>query len=484
LSRLAIEVPDAEVQDMLTACARNILQAREIEDGLPVLHVGPTIYRGLWLVDGHFLVEAARYLGHDEVADAGVEVLLRRVRPDGSIIQLAEHRYLKETGVAITTLVRQAELSGDLERLRRHWPTITAAVGHIERLRAAAYELPADHPAFGLMPEGFADGGLGGTRAEYTTALWTLVGLSYAAKGAHLLGASEDQERFGQLYDELKKDFERSAQDQRRPLPGGTGHYLPMLLPGSGGHHFVVGVPEEEVPRWRQPQPETATWALCHAIHPGEVFAPEDTYVQDLLRLFDVRDDEEGIPATTGWLPFQAVWTYAGAFAAQVWLWAGQPTKAVDYLYAFANHAAPTRVWREEQSLRASGRDEICGDMPHNWASAEFIRLVRHLLLFERGDTLEILPAVPAHWTRPGQRIHLERSPTRFGRVSLTAECEKRRFVVRIRCQAHDPAVTGTVILPEGYRSAVTVDGVPVDAHAGRVPVRLTDRDTVVEAER
>src|SRR6185436_4205527 len=107
LTRLAIEVPDPDVQDMLVACARNILQAREIEDGLPVLHVGPTIYRGLWLVDGHFLVEAARYLGLDEVADAGVEVLLRRVNPDGSFSQLEGYPYLKATGIAVATLVRQ-----------------------------------------------------------------------------------------------------------------------------------------------------------------------------------------------------------------------------------------------------------------------------------------------------------------------------------------------------------------------------------------
>jgi hypothetical protein len=91
----------------------------------------------------------------------------------------------------------------------------------------------------------------------------------------------------------------------------------------------------------------------------------------------------------------------------------------VDYLYAFANHAAPTRVWREEQSLRATDNRQLCGDMPHNWASAEFIRLVRHLLVMERGETLELLPGLPAAWLYPGATLRLERTPTRFGPISL-----------------------------------------------------------------
>ena len=72
-------------RDMLTSCARNILQAREIQNGLPVFQVGPTIYRGLWVVDGHFMLEAAQYLGYRAEAFKGVDTLLKRVDADGSI---------------------------------------------------------------------------------------------------------------------------------------------------------------------------------------------------------------------------------------------------------------------------------------------------------------------------------------------------------------------------------------------------------------
>ncbi|GAA2643897.1 hypothetical protein GCM10010307_48000 [Streptomyces vastus] len=462
VQRLPLTVPDPAVQDMLTACARNMLQAREIEQDLPVLHVGPTIYRGLWLVDGHFLLEAARYLGWDDTADAGLEVLMRRVRPNGSIVQLDSEPYVKETGIAIATLVRQAELTGSAEELRRRWPTVRAAVTHIAELREQAAELPADHPLRGLLPEAFGDGGLGGCRAEYTTTMWILTGLRYAVTGARMLGECADAERFGDLFESLLAAFQRSAKAQRRTTEDGL-RYLPMNLPGSGEHQFVPHLPGSQVPVWRRIRPETATWALCHAIWPGEVFVADDEVVCDLLDLYEVRDDEQGIPATTGWLPYQAVWTYQASFAAHVWLYAGRPDKAADYLYAFANHASPTRVWREEQPLTGSGHLQVCGDMPHNWASAEFIRLVRHLLIFERGAGLDLLPGAPAHWFRPGAEIRVEGTPTRFGRVDLDVHAGEGRLEIRVLRQG--PGTTpARLLLPARFSHGIRLDGAEATA--------------------
>ncbi|MBI2302118.1 MAG: hypothetical protein HYU66_24710, partial [Armatimonadetes bacterium] len=47
-----IRVPDAGIQAQLDSAVRNIYQAREIKQDLPAFQVGPTCYRGLWVVDG------------------------------------------------------------------------------------------------------------------------------------------------------------------------------------------------------------------------------------------------------------------------------------------------------------------------------------------------------------------------------------------------------------------------------------------------
>lgn len=428
--RLPIQVPDPDLQDMLIAAARNMLQAREPDaDGVSVFQVGPTVYRGLWVVDGHFLLEAARYLDLAAEPRREVRPLLARVRPDGSINALADvadsmqHPHTKETAIGIATLVRQWELTGDDDWLIEVWPIVRDGVEHIRRLRAAALELPRDSPAYGLMPPAFADGGAAGIRPELTTALWTAAGLRSAARAAGAVAAARPDldsqvETIERMAQELRADIDRVAARYAGTLSDGE-RYLPMLLPGSGRHHTHVGV-DDPTPQ-HQVRPQTATWALAQAIWPGEVFAPDDPVVTDFLHLLELIDGEEGIPVETGWLPYRAVWTYYASFAAHVWLYADEPEKAVSLLYAMCNHAAPTRVWREEQSLRSERDGRIWGDMPHNWASAELIRLVRHLAVFECGAELRLLRGVPRWWLEAGT-LSVSSTPTRFGRVDVEVD--------------------------------------------------------------
>lgn len=467
LPALPLHVPDPGIMDMVTACARNILQAREVVDGAPVFQVGPTIYRGLWVVDGHFLLEAGHYLGYRDDAYKGVDVLLRRVKPDGSIIQMEHHT--KETGISLATLVRQCELMGDDDRLVEIWPVVQRAVAYIESMRAEAYALPKEAPNYGLMPDSFADGGIGGKRAEYTTPLWVLVGLKAVAEAAQRLGEQEDAAHFRRVYDELYADFERCYARDRKTLPNGV-TYLPQWMAGSGDHVWNPAF-QGEPPMHRRLNPQSGTWALEQAIYPGELFAPDSQLVVDHCRLLDMVDDEEGMPAGSGWVPFQGMWNYQAGFAAEAMLYARRADKAVEYLYAMANHASPTRVWREEQTTVASDRADFCGDMPHNWASAEFVRLVRHLLVFERGETLELLAGLPPAWAKPGDEVLIERTPTRFGPVSLRL-CVEQGGRFTVEC-GFDPAWPRSpqairLRLPEGA-SDVQVDGQPVVAQDGWV---------------
>jgi hypothetical protein len=73
--------------------------------------------------------------------------------------------------------------------------------------------------------------------------------------------------------------------------------------------------------------------------------------------------------------------------------------------------------------------------MPHNWASAEFIRLVRHCLLLERGRELHLLEGLPTTWARPGRTTRLTQIPTSFGPVSLTLEIAPAGKTARLTCK-------------------------------------------------
>jgi hypothetical protein len=79
-----VSVPDPNIQALFDSCVRNIWQAREIKDGLPAFQVGPTCYRGLWIVDGAFLLESAAMVGAGDQARAGIMYTLGKQRENGA----------------------------------------------------------------------------------------------------------------------------------------------------------------------------------------------------------------------------------------------------------------------------------------------------------------------------------------------------------------------------------------------------------------
>jgi hypothetical protein len=60
--------------------------------------------------------------------------------------------------------------------------------------------------------------------------------------------------------------------------------------------------------------------------------------------------------------------------------------------------------------------------MPHNWASAECVRYLRHMLALEDGKSLRLLNGITPAELMPPTRYILRNSPTRFGRTDLELE--------------------------------------------------------------
>ena len=57
--------------------------------------------------------------------------------------------------------------------------------------------------------------------------------------------------------------------------------------------------------------------------------------------------------------------------------------------------------------------------MPHVSAAAEFIRLVGHLLAFDRGQELHLFEGLPPQWLKPGMITRLNGLVTPFGPLTL-----------------------------------------------------------------
>ena len=392
-----VSVPDPNIQALFDSCVRNIWQAREIKDGLPAFQVGPTCYRGLWIVDGAFLLESAAMVGAGDQARAGIMYTLGKQQESGAF-EVLSPKYYKENGIVLWTCVRHAVLTQDKEWLLSVWPQLEKAFAFIRELRRRSTE-NADWLCHGLIPPGDIDGGLSDPRkGEYTNVYWNLLGMKSAISAAHWLGRTEQAADWQREYDDFYAAFRRAAERDRRSDPSGN-IYLPIIMGNLG----------EELP-------QRAQWAFCHAVYPGQLFDQGDALVTGNLAML-AATEQEGMVYGTGWDP-EGFWNYFASFYGHAWLWQGNGSKAAEILYAFANHAAPTLVWREEQSPRGKPYRKV-GDMPHNWASAEFVRLLIHLLALDRGQELHLLEGMPAAWAQPGMRTCLNGVATPFGSLNF-----------------------------------------------------------------
>jgi hypothetical protein len=253
---------------------------------------------------------------------------------------------------------------------------------------------------YGLMPIGFGDGGLGGSHREYTNVYWTLAGLRAAIEMAARLDRSAVS-AWRAEYRDYWQIFEK-ARNRDRLTDAHGNVYVPVTMKGE------------------QPQlPQRGAWAFLQSIFPGRIFSPEDPLMRGTMAMLDATE-REGLIYGTGWLP-DGIWNYAASFYGHAHLWLGHGRKAAATLYAFGNHACPLLCWREEQNVRGEPYRD-CGDMPHNWASAEFLRLARHLVILERGEELHLLEGFPRAWAQPGAVTCMKEIPTSFGLVSVSVE--------------------------------------------------------------
>ena len=137
--------------EFLVACARNIQQARETKDGRLVFQVGPTVYRGLWIVDGNFLLEAARYFGYDKEADDGLLAEWAKQLPSGQVVAGGGGEHWKDTAIAMFTLVRQCELKQDWRFFKELEPNVLRAIQFLVQQRDSARTGNSTNGRYGLL---------------------------------------------------------------------------------------------------------------------------------------------------------------------------------------------------------------------------------------------------------------------------------------------------------------------------------------------
>jgi hypothetical protein len=379
-------------------------------------------------------LESAAILDRGQDARAGVEYMLSKQKPDGGFELMS--RYWKENGIVLWAAVRHAFLTQDKAWLRSQWPALRRVVKNTQELRAQASKDPKALD-YRLLPAGFIDGGIGSNnQPEYSNIQWNLAGLKAAIAAAHWLGEKSDEIAWQKNYDDFYATFRKAAaRDQLKDKLGNL--YLPTMMANAGNA-----------------TPQKGQWSFCHAIYPGQIFAIDDPLAQGQMAMLRATK-VEGMVYDTGWMQ-DGLWNYFASFYGHAALWMGHGQEAAQVLYDFANHSVPTCVWREEQKPVGKGNEEV-GDMPHNWASAEFIRLAVHLLEIDRGDELHLLEGMPPEWLKPGMVTRLNAVATPFGplHLAVTAAADGKTATITVKPLATNCKAV-VVHLPDGTKQQIS----------------------------
>ncbi|QIB42504.1 hypothetical protein [Streptomyces aureoverticillatus] len=455
------------------------------------IHPGPTVYDSFWIRDSSVEATACSLVGDAALAEhqLGTHYPLRFNRGTGRIGPCAEYGFY----------------GGPHERDDREWDSngqALWAIGRFDRTAGpgtafgaklytpyvvdGARWLRDNRDAYGLLHSGWSAEHLGERdKPHYWDDLWGLAGLYEAARLAERLGTPEVRELWA-AFDDLKQATAASirwvlAEQQRR---GEWETYIPTG-PGDVGRRdsTMIGA---------------AAYFHPLRLHMGGKLG------DDVDRAARFTLDTMYGRFVTGGFRHEAAWNAYGPYLtmqlAHAYLLAGNAAR-MDELLGWTVAASLPRTddravalgaWNEQHAFPiASGFAEVphrhwyMGDIPHGWAAAEYLLLLRDILFFEadedRDPHLYVAPGIRPHWVPDGEPVTVDSAPTLFGApfgYRLTHDAAARTVTVDItrspeRVRYVYPCRFGSVraASADGRELPVSGDDVHVPAGAGQFTV-------------
>jgi len=438
-SGMRIGLPDQRLQDSFDAQKTHL---NTVDDGDSITP-GPLTYHHYWFRDSAYMVTALNIAGYHEQAAQKLENYPSRQRPDGFF--LSQDGEWDSAGQAIWTITEHYRFTEDRDLLEAMYSSIAKGAKWIEPKRKTTSDNP-DAPHAGLLPPGFSAEHLGPNDYFYWDDFWCLAGLREAAFAADVLGRAGDRDLFMGMFDSFKRDIDRSLEKVQTRIGR-------PILPASPYRRMDAGAIGSVV-----------------ALYPLRLVAPDDPRLVNTVEFIRERCFyKDGF--------FQAM-THAGincyltAHIAQCHLLA-RDRRAWELVRAMLDLASGTCCWPEAVHPTTGGG--CMGDGHHTWAAADWLTLVRNLLLMENGDGLVITPILPRAWIAPGAEVTVQDAPTHFGPISYSIRTEGEYVVLNVDPRFRREPKTIEWCLPFEAETA-EVDGWPRTVYARSIPFSAAAR--------
>jgi hypothetical protein len=429
---LQIRVPDARVEEAFRAVKGRL---HVFDDGSH-FSPGTFLYHGHWFRDSAFIGLAFDQMGFGKHVGSKIKNFLRRQNRDGFF--RSQNGEWDSNGQAIWTIVTHIQRGGDPSLLEEAYPALLRGGRWIDRMRRKNRNEPSLH--FGLLPAGFSAEHFGPNDHYYWDNLWSLAGLEKLVWAARRLGRQNDAREMEEILEEFRKDVESSmmesfARADYQGLPCSPYRGLDSAAIGS-----LVGVSPLDV---TDPQS-------------GWIGGTVEFLVRNNLRdgLFLQKIIHTGLNA------------YLSAQLARVLMRRFDP-RGFAILEALIRHSGPTLAWPEAIHPRTLGG--CMGDGDHGWAAAEFLNLIRDLLVREERGQLLLLSAAPESWFREGAILGVTGAPTLHGEVTFQAEVSAQGLTVtwNVHRLPHQDPGELRLCLPASYAHSLEIPSLLEDIQEG-----------------
>ncbi len=426
---MQVELPERKVQDAYYASLATILQARyRLGDGQWVQTVNKLRYHAFWLRDAAIMTQALDLVGLNRPAKENLDFFLTWQEPSGQFISRTEQ--FDGHGQALWAFAEHVRRTGDLRFARKVYPAVKRAMDWLAAARAAD-PLKLLPPVTTPYDNELVPGHLPGDN------FWGLAG----AKGAIDLATRLGDRATAAAWTRQFNDYRATVIARIRAAAATTGGWVPPSLDRKGGQD----------------------WGNAWLGYPEPVVALDDPLVTATLRHLRSRR-REGI-STFFYTGQRWIHAYLGYRVIQTELARGEQRQVVEGLYGQLAHTTSTHQGFE--LALPSTRTVVDATAPHGWFSAEYVALLRNLLVREAdARTIRLMSATPTTWLRPGQTIAVRNARTLRGPVSF-----------RIETTDGGATLSWSSKLTPGTRLVFTV---PSGARSTSAPGLSADRKTIV----
>ncbi len=468
-----LHLPDLRLQDAYYASLAYLLLLR---DG-GILNPGPLSYHDLYYRDATYMAAALERSGLAGQARPTLERMREMQRPDGLFPPIVRADgsapgppEYDSQGEGIHALVEYYRFTRDAAWLQASYPAIQRSAQYLQRLRQENRDVA---PALrGILPPSYSAEDLGPADwHHYWDDYWALIGLDDAAFAADTLGRAEDAASYRQERASLAEALAASIRVVMRQKSVTA----------------IPNAPEDpDSPRMARASSPLLWPGLLHGFEPELVRSSFQQYYDRFLR-----------PTGGGYrLDDHDYWPYAGMDIAHGFLFLGMKEALWQALDWSITHQTLTEDFAWAEAVNPDDGGLAAGDMPHGWAAASYVSLLRDMILYEDGDTLQIGAGIPPGWIEPREsatggeatpgEVSVANAPTYFGTgsVRISASLVKEPNAppeAKPRVASVSVRISGSLSPPAGYRVHSPLKQPPLAAELDGKPVTAL-RGSVVEA--